>query len=197
MELSLCNSAVDYYSKMQEAVLPENVDKIQQFADLLFEAWRSGAHVFVFGNGGSALTASHHVLDYVKTAHVLGQPSLQSTCLTDSIGMISAIGNDLAFADIFRWQLESRGKPGDVAVAVSVSGNSPNVVAACRWARLNQLRIVCITGFNGGAIADLADIHINFPSNNYGVVEDLQMSVGHIVSQMLYNRIAALGGDGK
>jgi D-sedoheptulose 7-phosphate isomerase len=193
MQFSLCNSPVDYFSQLQEAVLPENVGNIHQFAELLFDAWRLGRHVFVFGNGGSALTASHHILDYVKTARISGQPSLQATCLNDNIGFVLAIGNDIAFADIFKWQLEASAKPGDVAVAISASGNSLNVVTACQWARQNQLSTVCITGFNGGLIAEFADIHIHFPSTNYGVVEDLQMSVGHIVSQMLYQRVADHG----
>jgi D-sedoheptulose 7-phosphate isomerase len=147
--------------------------------------------VFVFGNGGSALTASHHVADYVKTASVQGQPRLQAFWLNDNGGLLTAVGNDLSYDDIFRWPLEAYARPGDIAVAISASGNSLNVVRACRWARSRNLLVVCLTGFSGGKLAELADIHIHFPCDNFGVIEDLHMAVGHIAAQSLRCRILA------
>ena len=83
------------------------------------------------------------------------------------------------------------GRPGDLAVAISCSGTSPNVVKAVDWAGANGLTVVALTGFSGGAIGERADLHINIPCDNYGVIEDIQMAVGHVVTQSLARRIAA------
>ena len=103
--------------------------------------------------------------------------------------MLMAIGNDLGYEDVFVHQLQSYARAGDVAVAISCSGNSPNVVKACEWARDNGLSVVALTGFGGGRLRQLADIHIHFPSDNYGIVEDMQQSVGHNVTQSLKSRL--------
>jgi D-sedoheptulose 7-phosphate isomerase len=159
---------------------------IDAYAVRLFEAWRDDRAVYVFGNGGSSSCASHHVADYVKTAQVDGQRRLRAFSLSDNKEMLTAIGNDLSYEEIFVHPLESYAKRGDVAVAISCSGNSPNVVRASLWAREAGLEVVAITGFSGGKIGGLADIHINVPSENYGIIEDVQLAIGHMVSQMLH-----------
>lgn len=188
---SISDSATGYFTTMQQVIAQSELGPINAYVEQLFAAWREGRRVFVFGNGGSALTASHHVADYVKTASVEDQPRLQAFCLSDNAGLLTALGNDLGYEETFRWPLEAFARPGDVAVAISASGNSPNVVSACRWARVHGLLVVCLTGFSGGQIGELADIHIHFPSDNYGVVEDLHMTVGHIAAQSLHCRILA------
>jgi len=164
-------------------------DAIDRYADVLFDAWKDDRAVYVFGNGGSAFCASHHVSDYVKTAQVDGQHRLRAFSLCDNMGILTAIGNDIGYDDIFVHPLESYAKSGDVAVAISCSGNSPNVVKACEWARAHDMTVVAITGFDGGKLGPLADVHINFASDNYGFVEDLQQSVGHNVAQRLKSRV--------
>jgi D-sedoheptulose 7-phosphate isomerase len=167
---------------------------IDAYAEMLFEAWRDRRKVLVFGNGGSAYNASHHVTDYVKTAAVEGQCKLFALSMTDNVGMTTAVGNDLAYDQTFSYPLECLGAAGDVAVGISCSGNSPNLLRACRWAKENGLRVVALTGFEGGKVKEYADLHINVPSDNYGMIEDVHMSVGHIAAQMLHNRITAGGG---
>ena len=147
----------------------------------------------MFGNGGSSFTASHHVLDYIKTAAVDGQRHLQAISLVDNIGMTTAVSNDVGFDESFRYSLASFAKPADVAVAISGSGNSPNVVKACQWAKANGLCVVALTGFDGGLIGPMADIHIHVPSDNYGMIEDLHLSVGHAAAQALHDRILTVG----
>jgi D-sedoheptulose 7-phosphate isomerase len=186
---SLSDSVSGYFTTMQQVIAQSKFQAIDAYVEELFAAWLEGRRVFVFGNRGSALTASHHVADYVKTASVEGQPRLQAFSLNDNAGLITELGNDLSYEETFRWTLEAFARPGDVAVAISASGNSPNVVSACRWARDFGLVLVCLTGFSGGKIGELADIHIHFPSDNYGVVEDLHMAVGHIAAQSLRCRI--------
>ncbi|QNN24898.1 SIS domain-containing protein [Planctomycetales bacterium ZRK34] len=186
-----CSTATEYFDRMREVFDRVDAAAIDAYADCIFDTWRNRRRVFLCGNGGSAYTASHHVADYVKTASVEGQPRLHAISLNDNLGLLTALGNDVSYDDIFVWPLDAyEAKAGDVLVAISCSGNSPNVVKAVQWAKDHGVTTVCLTGFSGGKIGDLADIHIHFPSDNYGVIEDCQMSVGHIVAQALQQRIA-------
>lgn len=188
---TIAHSAKDYFDAMAAAAGHVDAAAVERYAQILFEAWRDGRRVLVFGNGGSAYNASHHVTDYVKTASVQGRPRLKAISLTDNVGLTTAVGNDLAYDQTFLFPLESYGQAGDVAVGISCSGNSPNLLRACEWAREHGLTVVALTGFSGGKVKDVAHLHINVPSENYGVIEDLHMSIGHIASQMLKSRIEA------
>ncbi|MFP4145145.1 MAG: SIS domain-containing protein [Phycisphaeraceae bacterium] len=181
--------ANEYVGRMKELLEMVDCAAIDRYADLLLDAWRHDRAVYVFGNGGSASCASHHVADYVKTAEVDGQRRLRAFSLCDNREMLTAIGNDLSYEDIFIHPLESYARPGDVVVGISCSGNSSNAVKACRWARDHGMGVVALTGFDGGEIGRISDLHINIPCENYGLIEDLQLSIGHIVAQMLQARI--------
>jgi D-sedoheptulose 7-phosphate isomerase len=163
--------------------------RIDAFADLLFDAWRDDRRVFIFGNGGSGYTASHHTLDLVKTAAVTGEKRLQCFSLVDSSGLTTAVGNDIGYDDTFSYPLATFARAGDIAVAISCSGNSPNVLKACEWAKANGMTVVCLSGFSGGRMAAYADLHINIPHDNYGLIEDLHLSIGHMVAQQLRERV--------
>jgi D-sedoheptulose 7-phosphate isomerase len=186
---TVTGNARDYLDILGAMVAKVDRDAVDAYGDLLFETWKADRAVYVFGNGGSAACASHHVADYVKTAQVEGQRRLRAFCLADNTPMLTAIGNDIGYDDVFVHALESYARPGDVAVAISASGNSPNVVKAGQWALDHGLRLVALTGFSGGKIGALAHIHIHFPSDNYGIVEDMQQSVGHNVTQRLHSRV--------
>ena len=179
-----------YLDGMGQLLEKIDCDAIEAFADLLFDAWRDDRLVFVFGNGGSASTASHHACDLVKTASVDGQRRLKAFSLVDNVGMGTALGNDLSYEEVFCYPLETYAKRGDLAVAISASGNSPNVLRACEWARANGLAVVGLTGFSGGKLGDLASLHINIPSDDYGLVEDMHLAVGHMVAQILRSRVS-------
>ena len=168
-----------------------NSDAVELAVDRIFEAWQQGRHVFVFGNGGSAYAASHYVTDLVKTAAVDGRPRLKAMSLVDNYGLTTAIGNDVTYDEIFQYPLQTYATPGDVAIAISASGNSPNVLKACRWAGEHGLTVIGVTGFAGGKLAGLCRVHIHIPSDNYGLVEDLQLAVGHMLSQALKSRVSA------
>lgn len=188
---TIATSAREYFDAMAATAGRIDAAAVDRYAQILFEAWRDGRRVLVFGNGGSAYNASHHVTDYVKTASVAGQPRLKAISLTDNVGLTTAVGNDLDYDQTFLFPLESYAQAGDVAVGISCSGNSPNLLRACGWAREHGLTVVALTGFSGGKVKDLAHLHINVPSENYGVIEDLHMSIGHIACQMLKSRIEA------
>lgn len=182
---STASAAQQYLTAMTAVIARIDAKSVDAYAAILADAWRAKRRVFVFGNGGSAYNASHHVTDYVKTASVPGRRRLHAMSMTDNVGLTTAVGNDLAYDQTFSFPLESYAQRGDVAVAISCSGNSPNLLRACQWARDNGLTVVALTGFSGGKVKDLAHLHINVPSDNYGIIEDLHMSVGHIAAQML------------
>jgi len=186
---TISKTASSYFTEMQAILQQVDCDAIDRYGEELFKAWRDDRTVFVFGNGGSAYCASHHVTDYIKTARVEGEKALRAVSLVDNLGLLTALGNDISYDDIFSYPLESVARPDDVAVAISCSGNSGNVVKALAWAKDNGLLTVAITGFQGGKIGKIADIHINIPNKNYGIIEDLQLSVGHIAAQGLKSRV--------
>ena len=187
---SIAHTAEGYFSALAE-VLPK-VDQavIARFADMLWEAWSDNRRVYVFGNGGSASTAGHWVCDLVKNTSTEGRRRFQVLSLADNMAMLSALGNDVSYDDVFRFPLASYAQKGDIAVAISASGSSPNLLRACEWARDHGVTVVALTGFAGGKLKGLCDLHINVPSDNYGIIEDLHLAVGHIVSQLLKGRAA-------
>lgn len=191
MTQNICSTARGYVDQFTNLLARLDKTGIDRLADLIFDAWRDDRQVFVFGNGGSAYNASHHVCDYVKTAAADGARPLRAISLNDNIGISTAVGNDIGYEDVFRFPLSAYAKPADIALAISCSGNSPNVLRACEWAAANGLVVVALTGFAGGRLKELEDLHVNIPSDNYGIVEDLHLSIGHMVSQMLRSRIAA------
>jgi len=186
---SICKSAAEYLSGLARLAAQIDTARLEEFADALFRAWEDDRCVFVFGNGGSATTASHQVCDFVKTAAVDGQRRLRAFCLVDNTGISTALGNDIGYEDTLRYPLETYARPSDVAVAISGSGNSRNVLLACEWARENGVEVIALTGFGGGKLKRLADLHINVPSDNFGLIEDLHLVVGHCVSQILKSRV--------
>lgn len=184
------DSARSYIKCMKGLLDRVDCQSIEAYATLLYDAWQHDRAVWVFGNGGSASCASHHVADYVKTAAVPSKRRLRAFSLGDNKEILTAIGNDVDYDDIFRYLLEAYARPGDLAVAISCSGNSPNVLRACEWAQANAVTVVALTGFRGGGLRDLADLHINIPCDNYGMIEDVHLSIGHMVTQMLRTRVA-------
>lgn len=186
-------TARTYLDHMRQMIDRIDTDAVDRFAQLMFAAWQGNHCIYTFGNGGSAATASHHVCDYVKTAAVDGARRLRAVCLADNVAATTAIANDISYDDVFVYMLETYAETGDLAVAISCSGESPNVLRACAWARDRKIPVIALTGRHGGKLADLADVHINVPSDNYGVIEDLHMSIGHIVSHDLKLRVSEVG----
>jgi len=191
---TILKTASSYFAEMQAILQQVDCDAINRYGEELFKAWLEDRSVYVFGNGGSAYCASHHVTYYIKTARVEGEKALRAVSLVDNLGLLTALGNDVSYDDIFSYPLEAMAKAGDLAVAISCSGNSGNVAKALAWAKDNGLLTVAITGFAGGKIGKIADIHINIPNENYGIIEDLQLSVGHIAAQGLMSRVLELNG---
>ncbi len=190
MNRSMCQSAKDYFDTMSRVLGAIDYGVIDALVDMLLKAQHDNRQIFVFGNGGSACTSGHFGLEFVMTGEAEGPKALRVHSLSDNIGLLTALSNDISFDDIFRYQLAAYAVPGDVAIAISGSGNSPNILRACEWAKANGVTVVALTGFDGGKVKDLADVQVHIPSNNYGIIEDLHMSIGHIIGQRLHHLLA-------
>lgn len=143
--------------------------------------------IYFIGNGGSAATASHYANDISLGTRAAGHPHLKAISLTDNVALMTALGNDEGYNRIFARQLEGLVQPGDLLIALSVSGNSPNIIEAVEFAKLQGVLTVGITGFDGGRLHMLADIGLNVPTNKgeYGPAEDAFAIVGHLIGSYL------------
>jgi len=158
-------------------------------ADLLMAAWRARQQVFIMGNGGSASTASHMMNDLNKYASVPGRPRFRALALTDNVPLLTAVGNDQAYAEIFVEPLRNLLQPGDLVILISASGNSPNIVAAAEYARAQGATVIGFCGQPGGRLAQLADCRVIVPSDRIGQQEDGHLILNHALAFALRARL--------
>jgi phosphoheptose isomerase len=167
-------------ARAASSIDPASLDRA---AAALLRAYTSGSGVFSCGNGGSAAIANHLQCDHVKGVRTATDLVPRVVSLSASIELMTAIANDMGYEDVFVYQLQSQSGPGDVLVAVSSSGRSPNIVRALAWARDHGLGTIALTGFDGGPARALAEVTIHVDSANYGIVEDLHQAVMHALAQ--------------
>ncbi len=172
-----------YIKSLKEAIAEIDFTVLEQIVDVLQEAQENARQVFLFGNGGSAATASHLACDLAKMTAVPGKPRLRAISLTDNVAMMTAIANDISYGDIFVEQMSALWNQGDLAIGISASGNSPNVLKAIEYAKNHGGKTIGFSGFGGGKLAKIADFNITFSSSNYGVVEDMHLVLTHLISQ--------------
>jgi len=183
-------SCRSYFALLSESVQKLPLDHVDQVSEILVTAYEQRRTVFVFGNGGSAALASHFACDLAKGT-VNGSPKrFRVMALTDNVPLMTAWANDSKYEDIFSEQLANFAVPGDVAFAISASGNSPNVLKALRVAKEAGLTTTGLTGFSGGRMLALCDACIVVPSDNMQVVEDLQLSVAHALFTCVRARVS-------
>ncbi len=176
----------NYKSKIKNALDIFNFDK--EILEVLKNSKRKNKKIFVAGNGGSASSADHYVTDFLKGANKKWEDNFfrfRAIPLSSNIGYITAIANDLEYREIFRQQLINLASKGDIAVFISSSGNSQNIVTAAEYAKQLEMIVIGITGFNGGKLKEIADYsaHINYPS--YEICEDIHSIFGHFLSTCL------------
>jgi D-sedoheptulose 7-phosphate isomerase len=152
---------------------------VAEAVDILLEARARGRRVYVMGNGGSAATASHLVNDLVKTCRVDGYEPLKAFALSDNIALITAWANDAGYEFVFAEQIAAFCGPEDVVIAISASGNSPNIVNGLKAAAARGARTIALVGFDGGTASQLADVTIHVQCHDYGLVEDVHGAIGH------------------
>lgn len=170
------------YLQAQKAALDSiPADGVERLIELLRAAWKEDRQVFVFGNGGSAANASHFATDLGKGASDKLKRRFRVLSLNDNVSWMTALGNDYAYDEVFVGQLRNYGKPGDIAMGLSVSGNSPNCVKALEWAKSNQLRTVALVGGKRGKMAEIAEQVITIQDTHYGRAEDAQMAICHLL----------------
>lgn len=155
---------------------------LSRLAALVEKAQAKGRFIWVCGNGGSASTAAHVGCDFGKTAAVKGAKALKCLSLSDNVAFMTATANDLSFDAVFSRQLENVVAKGDVVLLISGSGNSKNLLDAARLARKRGATVFSLLGFDGGKLKGLSHDHLLVPSDQYGVVEDLHMSIAHILT---------------
>ena len=179
-----------YLQQLQTAVdlLPR--DQLAELGEMLYRTYRNQKQVFTLGNGGSASTASHMAADIAKNTIGPNMRRFRVLSLNDNTAMLTALANDLGYENVFAEQLQNLISPGDLLIAVSGSGNSPNVVKAVRYARSQCAEVVGILGFGGGEVASLVDVAIVVPSSHYGVVEDVHLIINHIIVDYFQTKLA-------
>jgi phosphoheptose isomerase len=175
----------DYLEEMAAAWQTIDSAGFDRAAEILTDAYLRRAAVFACGNGGSASIANHLVCDHTKGVRTKTDLLPRVVSLSNNVELLTAIANDVAFEDVFAYQLQSHASPGDVLVAISSSGRSANIVRALTWARDNGLSTIAITGFEGGQARSLADAAVHFDCANYGIVEDLHQAVMHALAQYI------------
>jgi D-sedoheptulose 7-phosphate isomerase len=174
---------LDYVSAVLRRI---DTAEIGRFIEIVLAARDRGATVFFIGNGGSAATASHFANDLAYGTNDYDRP-FRAISLTDNVPVLTALGNDFGYDEIFVRQLRVLGKPGDVLVAISASGNSPNLVKAVDYAQSAGIDTVAITAFDGGKIKCMARncIHVPTELREYGPAEDAHMVLDHLVGAYL------------
>ncbi|MBN2098773.1 MAG: SIS domain-containing protein [Dehalococcoidia bacterium] len=174
-----------YLSDIQGTLRKLPMDEIEDIVNLLHEARERKKRVFLFGNGGSAATASHLACDLGKGTNRHGRPRLRVVALTDNVPLISAWANDTSYEDIFAQQLQEQVEPGDIAIAISASGRSPNVLNGVKVAKSAGAITIGLTGFDGGDLKSLVDCCIVVPDNSMDQVEDVHLMLGHVIASCL------------
>src|SRR5438105_5250600 len=173
---------ISEYVQAQKAALDSiSIERVGRLLDTFRQALAEERQIFVFGNGGSAANASHFITDLGKGASDKLARRFRCLSLNDNVSWMTALGNDYSYDDIYARQLMNYGKAGDLAMALSVSGNSPNVVRAVEWAKANGLSTIALVGAKRGRLADLAEQVIVINSTHYGRVEDAQMGICHML----------------
>ena len=190
----LDNFLTDYYQRFAEALLSFDKGPLAQVLAVFDRVIADGATVWVAGNGGSAAISDHTVCDSSKGTHVEGHPPFRTVSLTSNIAMLTALGNDISYADVFSEQLKYYLKPGDAVLLVSSSGNSPNVVKACEYANAQGAETIAFVGFRGGKLKETARTVVHIEVDNYGIVEDTHQSLIHALTQFMKARSLARAG---
>ncbi len=192
LSLSEISCSEIYFAGLSRTLLRLAHAGIDEVAEFLLRAYRDDHAVFVFGNGGSAALASHFSCDLGKGTAIAGRKRFRVLSLTDNVPLMTAWANDERYEDIFAEQLRNFILPGDVAFAISGSGNSANVLNGLRAAREAGAFNIGLAGYQGGRMKSLCDMCVVVPSENMQVIEDLHLSISHCIFSLVHNGIAQL-----
>lgn len=173
--------AAAYQRDLVKAIDQIDLDRVATVVDWMREIRRKGNQIFICGNGGSASTASHFACDILKGASYNRPERFRILALTDACPTISAYSNDVGYEVVFVEQLKNLARPGDLVIGLSGSGNSANVIRAIEYANSLGCKTVAMTGYRGGRLGSVAQLHINTPANHMGRIEDAHMITCHMI----------------
>ena len=175
----------NYINKEIEVLKALDVAAINAVMLAILEAYDKGANIYIFGNGGSASTASHFQNDFNKGLSEHLDKKFNFVCLNDNVPTVMAIANDLGYEYVFEFQLRGKLKKDDLVVAISGSGNSKNVLNAVSYAKEQGVKTVGITGYDGGRLAGMVDVSFNVPIHDMQITEDVHMILDHLMMSVL------------
>ena len=178
----------EYVSGLKGVMDHFDPKEFEKVIGILAKAYRGDKQVFIAGNGGSAATANHFVCDFGKNAVLEpGKRRFRILSVSDNVEKITALGNDLEYAEVFRQQLMNLMNEDDVLIVVSASGNSPNVVRACEYALEKKAHIIALAGFDGGKIARMAEASMIAQLTSYEQIEDIHLILLHMIVYYMKN----------
>ena len=174
-----------YYQQYIRVLNSFDKSSLEPVLDTFLDVRDKGGTLWVAGNGGSAAIGDHTVCDVTKGTHTEGQPTIKSISLSSNTAMLTALGNDLDYEQVFSQQLKYYLGKNDALLLVSSSGNSPNVVKACEYANSCGVPTIAFVGFKGGKLRDIAKHCVWIPIENYGMAEDAHQSLMHVTTQYI------------
>ena len=182
----------DYIALEREVLDRLDVDALDAALTLLADCMQQERNIYVFGNGGSASTASHFQNDFNKGVSEHTEKKFRFICLNDNVPTIMAVANDIGYEEIFRFQLRGKVKSDDVIFAISGSGNSRNVINAVEYAKSFGCTVIGLTGFSGGRLKELSDISLHVPINSMQITEDVHMVFDHLMMSVFYKTMCGI-----
>ena len=170
-----------YLNRDIEVIKRLDIDEIHKAMGAIWDAYEREATIYIFGNGGSAATASHFVCDFNKGVSEKKDRKFNFVCLNDNTSLVMAVANDISYEDVFRFQLLNKLKPTDLVIGISGSGNSRNVIRAVEYAKEIGTPVIGITGYHGGKLKELADYHMDAMEDDMQISEDMHMIFDHMM----------------
>ena len=183
------NPAVSYLNGLKETLDELEAEPIGRAIELLHQARLDGRQIFIMGNGGSASTASHFVCDLAKNTRHADWPHFRVIGLSDNMALVTAYANDEGYENVFAAQLANLVQADDVVIAISTSGNSPNVLEGVTLANERGATTVGMTGFDSGRLGGMVDLHLHVPSDCIEHVEDVHLVLQHLITKALRDRV--------
>jgi D-sedoheptulose 7-phosphate isomerase len=174
-----------YFESHTDLFKKIKTNEISSAIELVKSKYKTGNKIITCGNGGSAYTASHFITDWNKMINIATGNKFHGISLCDNIGLVTAFGNDLSYDEIFSGQLKSIMEPGDLLIAVSGSGNSPNIISAIKYANSIGAETLAIVGYDGGKAKEIAKNSVWVPSYDMQLCEDIHLMFGHMVMKEL------------
>lgn len=179
-------------SAKEKFLTKKNISLVASAAEMIAESFKSGGKLLIVGNGGSAADAQHLAAEFVNR-FVIERPPLPALALTTDTSTITSIGNDYAFDQSFSKQVRALGRPGDVLLAISTSGNSPNILKAVETAKALDIKVIGLTGKGGGALAKGSDILLDVEAKATARIQEVHITICHILCELVDNMLFRKG----